>query len=117
MKSLFITLAIILVACKSNKPPIPVNTMKHILFDMTIADEYYLNKLGSDTNYKKQYPQPTHLYNEVFEKYKLTAKQFYTSLSYYESHPDLMNELLDSTLNTATKNRQILDSTIAKQKK
>lgn len=117
MKLLFITLTISFMACKSNKPPIPVNTMRHILFDMTIADEYYLTKLGSDTTYKNKYPKPTHLYNEVFEKYKLTAKQFYTSLSYYESHPDLMNELLDSTLNTAIKNKQILDSTIAKQKK
>lgn len=117
MKAFFIVLIVILVACKSNKPPIPVNTMKHIMFDMTIADEYYLNKLGSDTNYKKQNPQPTHLYTEVFAKHKLLQKEFYAALGYYQAHPDLMKELLDSTVNLATKNKQLLDSTSTQKPK
>ncbi len=117
MKPVFTVFIVLLVACKSNKPPIPVNTMKYIMFDMTVADEYYVNKLGNDTNYKKLHPSPTNLYYEVFAKHKLSAKQFYASLSYYQNRPDLMKELLDSTFSLATNNKRYLDSPSLKPKK
>lgn len=116
MSRLFMVLVVVLFACKGNKPPIPVNTMKYIMFDITVADEYFLNKLGTDTNYKKQNPQPTILYNEVFAKHKLSQKEFYSALSFYQNNPEQMKELLDSTLSLATLNKKYLDSPSLKPK-
>lgn len=106
-----------LLACANNKkPPIAVNTMKHIMFDMTVADEFFLNKLGSDTNFKKQLIKPTDLYKEVLTKHKITQKEFYAAIGFYQTYPDLMKELLDSTLSLANKNKQLLDSPALKPK-
>lgn len=114
MKYLSLVLIVLVVACKSSKPPIPVNTMKQIMFDMTIADEYYVNKLGSDTNFNKQSPQPTAFYKEVFAKHKISQKEFYIALSFYQNNPEVMRELLDSIVNLSSKNKQFLDSNFLK---
>jgi len=85
------------VACNSGTPKnvLPVNTMKVVMFDMLMADEWYARKLVGDTlllKVKEDIP----LYEQVFAVHKLTKKEFFDSYHYYEAHPIAYKELVDS---------------------
>jgi len=97
---------VLLVACNSGIPKnvLPVNTMKVVMFDMLKADEWYARKLVGDTlmlKVKEDIP----LYEQVFAVHEITKKQFYDSYHYYEAHPVVYKELVDSLESYANKQK------------
>lgn len=93
--SIFVFLVLLFVACKSKEKPLPVNTMKIIIWDLALADE--LNNLYtlSDTNFLKKKGNYKN-YQKVFYLHKITQKEFYKSYTYYQQNPILFKELIDS---------------------
>ncbi|MEX6689324.1 DUF4296 domain-containing protein [Danxiaibacter flavus] len=74
---------------------IPPEQMKMIVWDLMRVDEpAYKLKLDSSINTitNKQMV----MYKTVFAIHKISRDEFYKSYAYYEAHPDLHKEMLDS---------------------
>ena len=69
--------------------------MKKVMWDMMKADE--LNNIQSikDTTFAAKKMNFAY-YQQVLKIHSLTREEFYHSLRYYQSHPPLMKELIDS---------------------
>ena len=72
----------------------PVNKMKVIIWDMSLADimaseKYVINK-------DSQRIMVTGLYQKIFSLHKINKANFYKSYTYYEAHPLVMQQLFDS---------------------
>jgi hypothetical protein len=69
--------------------------MKKVMWDMMKADE--LNNIQSikDTTFAAKKMNFAY-YQQVLNIHSLTREEFYHSLRYYQSHPPLMKELIDS---------------------
>ncbi|MFN4974195.1 MAG: DUF4296 domain-containing protein [Bacteroidota bacterium] len=69
--------------------------MKRVMWDMMKADE--LNNLQSikDTNFAAKKMNFAY-YEQVLKIHSLSREEFYHSLRYYQTHPPLMKELIDS---------------------
>jgi hypothetical protein len=99
MKRLIIILFVLqLTSCSSaDKMPkdvFPLNKMKVIIWDMSLADnlaseKYVINK-------DSQRIMATGLYQKIFRLYKIDKNSFYKSYTYYEAHPQILKELFDS---------------------
>lgn len=104
MKNYFppIFLIILLIACsgKNNIPKnvLPQKKMVSVLWDMFRADEFLsVYVLPVDTSLNKK-SETIRYYEEVFKLNQTNKNEFQKSFSFYEEHPKLMKELLD-TLN------------------
>jgi hypothetical protein len=96
----FFLLAFILLAC-SGKNKIPKGIlsqpqMESVLWDMISADEFVAGfvLLKDPSLDKKQ--ESIKLYDEVYRIHKTNKEQFEKSLSFYQSHPSLLMDVLDS---------------------
>jgi len=89
---------LLLTSCTSGdkipKDVLPVNKMKTVIWDMSLADnmasEKYLIKKDS------QRIMVTGLYQKIFNLHKIDKNSFYKSYAYYEAHPLVLKELFDS---------------------
>lgn len=70
--------------------------MREVIWDMTRTAEF-LNGFvfNKDTSLDK-IAESEKWYNKVYQLHKTTKEEFERSYSYYQAHPDLMKELLDS---------------------
>ncbi len=110
MRKLLVCLGILLlIACSSNDklPPdiLPLNTMKTIIWDMTVAgnlasDKYVLRK-------DSQRIMTTGLYRKVFDLHKINKAAFYKSYGYYEAHPQELKILFDSISNYGMRQKSL----------
>lgn len=110
MKHLLCCFMILWVACSSDKIPgniIPPEKMKTIVFDLMKADTYVNNYVLKDTTLKSK-EQHIRMYEQVFLIHKITKKDFYNSLTYYQQHPDVNKKLFDSTLSYANRQREVI---------
>ena len=102
MRKLFLTLSILslLFSCSDkNKLPkgiLPKQKMQEVMWDMIRTGEF-LNGfvLYKDTAIDKV-AESQKWYNKVYQLHKITKTDFDRSYAYYQDHPVLMKELLDS---------------------
>ena len=93
-------LAFILLAC-SGKNTIPKGIlsqpqMESVLWDMISTDEFVAGFiLPKDPSLDKK-QESIKLYEEVYRIHKTNKEQFKRSLSFYQSHPSLLMNVLDS---------------------
>jgi hypothetical protein len=88
---------------KVPKGIIPPEEMKLIVWDLMRADEpAYKLKLDSSINTTNN--KLMVMYNTVFAIHKISRNEFYKSYAYYEAHPDIHKEMMDSV--QAFANRQ-----------
>ena len=80
---------------------LPVDKMEKILMDMMLADEFYSQKQIDSATIDSF--SRTNIYKTVFTLHKTNKEQFRKSLSFYESHPDLLKTVLDSMHSKANK--------------
>ncbi|MFI5133670.1 MAG: DUF4296 domain-containing protein [Chitinophagales bacterium] len=99
-KALIFFISIFLFACSGkNKIPravLPKQEMRAVLWDMLRADEFlaaYVLPKDSSLNKKKK---STELYEQVFRIHHINRDEFKKSFSFYQSHPSLMKDILDS---------------------
>lgn len=95
---LIILITITLFACKkksNDNKILVINDMKTIVWDMTLADEWF-NQISNTDSLQKTRKMNIQLYEQVFVSHKITKKIFYTSYQYYQLHPDKMKILIDS---------------------
>src|SRR5437588_2283437 len=97
-KLITIIFTLLLTSCSSGdkvpKDILPIDKMKTIIWDLSLADnmasEKYVMKKDS------QRIMATGLYQKIFSLYKIDRKSFYKSYAYYEAHPPALKELFDS---------------------
>ena len=79
---------------KIPKDVMPVNTMKVLIWEMSVADQVAADKytLNKDSLRIKS----TSLYQQVFALHKINKLVFYKSYGFYESHPVHLKTLFDS---------------------
>ena len=97
-----------------SKAVIPIDSMKLIMWDMMKADEVFIRKLVADTNATKN-KEDVKLYETVFRIHKISKDRFFESYRYYEAHPLLMKEIVDSI--DAKSNRERIERYSGKRKK
>ena len=73
---------------------LPLDKMEKVLLDMLRADEFY-NQKQADSATIDSFSR-TNLYQAVFTLHKTNKKEFEKSITFYESHPDLLKTVLDS---------------------
>ena len=95
-----ILLAFIIFSC-SGKNKIPKDIlsqpkMEAVLWDMISADEFVAGYvLPKDPSMDKK-QESIKLYDEIYRIHKTNQEQFEKSLSFYQSHPSLLMDVLDS---------------------
>ncbi len=79
--------------------------MRYVMWDMLRADEYYNRILINDSTHQLQ-KENFKLYDQVFRSYGITKEKYYSSFKFYESHPKLFKELVDSVEATSKQSRE-----------
>jgi hypothetical protein len=87
----------VIIGCSNdtNDRIIPRDSMQMIMWDMMKADEVFIRKLVADTNAARN-KEDVKLYETVFRIHKISKDRFFESYRYYEAHPILMKEIVDS---------------------
>ena len=98
MKKLLLYCCIaIIVGCSNDNDGriIPMDSMQMIMWDMMKADEVFIRKLVADSNAARN-KEDVKLYETVFRIHQVTKDRFFESYRYYEAHPLLLKEMIDS---------------------
>lgn len=85
-------------SCKEKNKKIEVltfDTMKVVVLDLLIADEWNNILITKDSTLKKT-NNNLKLYQQVFFIHHISKNQFYYSYQFYEQHPDKFKALMDS---------------------
>src|SRR5690349_14473435 len=96
--SVFCMLLLFLSCADKGRVPkgiIPPEQMKMIVWDLMRADEPAY-KLTLDSSINTITNKQMVMYNTVFAIHKISRNEFYKSYAYYEAHPDLHKEIMDS---------------------
>lgn len=107
MKKCFLflfTLNCFFISC-TNKNKIPRDVlskkkMESVMWDLTRADLFVSDFVMKDSSLNRK-EESVKLYETIFQLHNTSRKQFETSLSFYESRPDIFKEVLDSLNATA----------------
>lgn len=90
---LFFSVLIFLIACGGQKAPvgiIPQPQMISLLTDIHLADgDIYAVAQVPDSLYKYGYAR----YAAVFKRYRVSSKQFNSSLKYYSTQPEELSDM------------------------
>jgi hypothetical protein len=81
--------------------------MQLVLWDMLQADAFTENFIKRDSS-KNVLVENAALQKKIFELYKISREDFYTSYNYYTTHPDVMKTILDSISVKAERDRNKL---------
>lgn len=94
------------IACRQSNEtkPLPIQSMKLVMWDLLKADEWYLSKSIKDTTVVKS-KENIRLFEQVFSIHGITKDRFYSSYRYYEAHPLEMKILIDSVDQFASRER------------
>ncbi len=105
-KLLLCCLVGIIVGCSNDNDGriIPRDSMQVIMWDMMKADEVFMRKLVTDSNAIKN-KEDVKLYETVFRIHKISKDRFFESYRYYEAHPILLKEIVDSIDSKANRER------------
>ncbi len=107
LKKIFV-FVIVLASCGS-KNDIPKGVLKPekmqlVLFDMIRADNFVFDYVTKDSS-KKTEVELAKLQQKVFEIYKISRADYYKSFEFYKAHPNIMEPMLDSLINSTTRNK------------
>lgn len=89
---------IVFLAChkkSGDKEILPINKMKGVMWDMIRADEWFTQTQFKDS-LRKRTKENFELYEQVFKIHHTNKAQYYNSYKYYEAHPVVFKELIDS---------------------
>jgi hypothetical protein len=78
------------------------DTMKIVLYELYLADEMNANRIYKDSTLNRQKENLTY-YDQIFNNHRISSKDFFSSLEYYQDHPKLFSMLTDSLNNYAQK--------------
>jgi len=98
-KSSVFFLIFFLCSCNSNSIPqevIKPEKMKHLLFEKIMLDEYASSFLPNDSN-RNSFNNDS-IMSLICAHYQVTLIDFKKSYKYYQSHSNLMQQLVDSML-------------------
>jgi hypothetical protein len=98
MRYLYLTALFFIVACQfseKGKAPVAFEKMPRIVWELMQSDGYY-SKISFQDSTLKGKRKNVEMYQQIFELNKVTAKDFYSSIDFYEKHPLLFKELMDS---------------------
>ncbi|RYY98829.1 MAG: DUF4296 domain-containing protein [Chitinophagaceae bacterium] len=94
-------LASLLVATACSTPPrvpegiLPPRQMKEVLREVFTADDWVQHRRDSDTAYNRP-DSSIMLYRGILQRHKISEADFKKSFRYYEEHPELLKDVLDS---------------------
>lgn len=80
--------------------------MQIILWDVLRADAFTYEFVTKDSS-KKPEAENVKLQQQIFAVHKISKDEFYKSFEFYNAHPGLMQPLLDSLINKATRDKYI----------
>lgn len=103
-------LSLVIASCKGGKETpsqamIPFDTMKQVMWDMTVAGEYAYFALTKDST-KLTRADALLIYSKAFAIHHITPEQFKWNLDQYARDPDLEKRLMDSLQQYANKQRE-----------
>jgi Domain of unknown function (DUF4296) len=103
-----LVLLIFLSSCgsKNNLPQgiLKKEKMQAVLWDVLRADAFTFQFITKDST-KKPEAEMAKLQQQVFAVHKTTREEFYKSYSYYKSHPDILQPMLDSMISRYTRDK------------
>ncbi len=79
--------------------------MQKVTWDCLQTDEFLLNYIFKDTLIKKDSIAAIK-YEEIFKLHKTSKEQFFESLKYYQSKPDIYKALMDSISSLGFKSKK-----------
>ena len=98
--SLLILLSVVfLFSCNKNKLPsgiLPQEKMQAVMWDMMRADQFLTDYVFSKDSSVNHDTASIRLYQQVLSIHKLSKEEFKRSFDYYNSHPLLLREVMDS---------------------
>lgn len=115
-KLLLSSCILLLMACANDESDriLSKDSMQIIMWDMMKADELFMRKMVTDSNAVKN-KEDVKLYETVFRIHKVTKDRFFESYRYYEAHPILFKEIIDSI--DSKSNRERIDRYSGKRNK
>lgn len=106
----------VLTACAGSvKAPIPVDSMKVIVWEMSVADEWF-NEVMFKDSVARQQKLNTQLYQKILASHRLSRKDFDAAMRWYEARPKQYLELMDSTVAYAVRAKEIPPSQVKPRK-
>ncbi|GAC1420801.1 MAG: hypothetical protein NVS1B13_23450 [Flavisolibacter sp.] len=97
--AVLLTLAFFMVACtqRSSVPPSILSPikMRTIMYDALKADDLASFYSEKDSSYKTVAKHDS-LYQVIFDLHQTSRAAFIKSLTYYQNHPDLLKNIVDS---------------------
>ena len=84
------------------KPVVEFPVMQKVVWELMKSDDYYIRISLSDSTLKGKHKN-IEMYEQIFQLNKITAKDFYATIEYYEKHPILFKELMDSVTSLSKK--------------
>jgi hypothetical protein len=110
LKKIALICTVFLFSC-GNKQAIPSGILKpavmqKVMWDVLRADAFAFDFIKRDST-KKPEVENVLLQQQVFAIHKVSKEEFYKSYNYYKVHPDLMQPILDSMINRATRDKLI----------
>ena len=108
VKILTLILTVFLFSC-GNKNSISSEILKPakmqtVLWDVLRADAFAFDFIKKDST-KIPEQELVKLQQQIFAVHKVSKEQFYKSYEYYKTHPEIMQPMLDSIINKATRDK------------
>ncbi len=116
MRNLLFILIVLLAACNfssNRKPVLAFPVMQKVIWELMKSDDFYTRISLSDTNLKGKHKN-IEMYEQVFQLNKITSKDFYATIDYYEKHPILFRELMDSVNSLSKKENLTINRPLIK---
>lgn len=110
VKTMALAALVFLCSC-SNRNSIPNGILKPdkmqvVLWDVLQADAFTFEFVKRDST-KKPGMENVKLLQQIFTTHKVSKDEFYKSYDFYKAHPGLMQPMLDSMINKATRDKFI----------
>jgi hypothetical protein len=80
--------------------------MQKVMWDVLRADAFTFDFIKRDSA-KRPEAENVKLQQQIFAVHKVSKEDFYKSYNFYKVHPDLMQPILDSMINKATRDKMI----------
>lgn len=113
MRLISIFFLIFFTACSSSPVPkgiLPPKRMQKVVYDLIRIDEFINNFVVKDSTIDIKKKRST-LYEQVFKVNNTSRKQFYSSYTYYQQHPDIQKGLFDSLYESLNRKKVQVDTT------
>ena len=105
MRYLIFFIVLFFTACNflnNGKPAVAFEKMQKVIWELMKSDEFYTRISISDSTIKGKHKN-IEFYEQIFQLNQITSKDFYATIEYYEKHPILFKELMDSVTSLSKK--------------